>query len=155
VAIGVLAASCAALLGSRALTAARRPEAPVLAAALLAEIPLYKDLPGLPVCIALDPGLARQSASREFVAALKVPGRRIVRAAECEVRATDAIEIATQAPALFLVAGPVEWVSDEEAWVTTTYVKTRAQSIGKQYEVISEDGQRWRALGPVWRGMPN
>ena len=151
----LLAASCAALACARAFTAPARPEAAVLTAALVAEIPLYKDLPGLPICIALDPGGARQSTSREFVAGLKVPGRRLIRSAECEVSETGAVETATRGPALYLVAGPVEWVSDEEAWVTTTHVKTRAQSVSKQYAVVFEHGQRWRALGTVWRGMPN
>jgi hypothetical protein len=151
----LLAASCGVLACARAFTAAPRPEAAVLTAALLGEIPLYKDLPGLPICIALDPGDARQSASREFVAGLKVPGRRLVRSAECEVSEMGVVETATRGPALFLVAGPVEWVGQEEAWVTTTHVKTRAQSITKQYVVVFEDGQRWRALGTVWRGMPN
>jgi hypothetical protein len=142
--------------GSRAFTAAPpRPEAAVLTAALVAEIPVHKDLPGLPICIALDPGDARQSASHAFVAGLKVPGRRFLRSAECEVSETAVVETATRSPALFLVAGPVEWVEADEAWVTITQVRTRAQSITKQYRVVFEDGQRWRALGPVWRGMPN
>ena len=127
----------------------------MLTAALVAEVHVHKDLPGLPVCVAIDPGDARQSASREFVAGVKVEGRRIVRAAECEVLETGVVENSTRAPALFLVTGPVEWVGQDEAWVTTTHVKTRAQSITKQYRVVFEDGQRWRALGTVWRGMPN
>jgi len=154
-AIALLVVSCATLAGSRTVRAARRPEAPVLTAALLAEIQVQKDLPGLPVCVAIDPGDARQSASREFVAALKVRGRRIIRSAECEVRDTDVVELATRGPALLLVAGPIEWMAEDEAWVTTTHVKTRAQSITKQYAVVFEDGQSWRALGTVWRGMPN
>jgi hypothetical protein len=142
--------------GSRGFTAAPpRPEAAVLTAALLAEIEIQKDLPGLPVCIALDPGDARQSASREFVEGLRVPKRRIIRAAECEVREKDVVEMATGAPALFLVAGPIEWVAEDEAWVTTSHVRTRARSISKQYAVVFEHGQRWRALGTVFRGVPN
>jgi hypothetical protein len=129
----------------------------VLTAALLAEVQAQRDLPGLPICVALDPGDARQSASREFVAGLasKVQKRRIIRGAECEVRDADVIEIASRAPALLLVAGPVEWMAEDEAWVTTTHVKTRAQSITKQYAVVLENGQSWRALGTVWRGVPN
>ena len=147
--------SCVTLASSRTVAATRRPEAAVLKAALLAEIQFHKDLPGLPICVAIDPGDARQSASREFVAALEVPARRIIRAAECEVRERGAVELPTGARALFLVAGPIEWVDEDEAWVTTTHVKTRAQSINKQYAVVFEHGQRWRALGTVWRGMPN
>ena len=129
----------------------------MLTAALVAEIQIQKDLPGLPICVAIDPGDARQSASREFVAALasKVQKRRILRGAECEVREADVIEIASRAPALLLVAGPVEWMAEDEARVTTTHVKTRAQSVTKQYAVVLEDGQSWRALGTVWRGVPN
>lgn len=154
VAAALVAVGCATFASSRSVTAAR-PEAAVITAALLAEIEQQKDLPGLAVCIALDPGEARQSASREFVVALKVRGRRIVRGAECEVRETEVIELATRAPALMIVGGPVEWHADDEAWVTTTHVKTRTQSITKQYAVVREDGQAWRALGTVWRGVPN
>jgi hypothetical protein len=144
-----------AVVGGRASSRPRVDEPAVFAAALEAEIRFQgrSEPTSLAICIAIDPGGARQSASRELVARIKVPNRRLVRAAECEVRDADVIESPTGAPALYIVAGPVEWVAEDEAWVTITDVRTLARSMTKQYRVVREL-DRWQALGQVFRVSP-
>lgn len=71
---------------------------------------------GTVVCIAIDPGGAAQSPSREFMA--RPAGERSLRrAAECDARPAGAVEAMTLRPAIIVTAGPIEWIADDEAWV--------------------------------------
>jgi hypothetical protein len=99
------------------------------------------------VCIAIDPGGAAQSPSREFMA--RLAGERAVRrAAECDPRPTGAIEAMTLRPAIIVTAGPVEWIADDEAWVAVSYFRSARQSAHRRYRVVREhDG--WVSLGPI------
>jgi hypothetical protein len=99
------------------------------------------------VCIAIDPGGAAQSPSREFMARL-AGERSLRRAAECDPRPTGAIEAMTLRPAVIVTVGPVEWIADDEAWVAVSYFRSARQSAHRRYRVVREhDG--WVSLGPI------
>ena len=99
------------------------------------------------VCLAIDPGGAAQSPSREFMA--RLAGERSVRrAAECEPRPTGAVESMTLRPAVIVTAGPMEWIADDEAWVAVSYFRSASQSAHRRYRVVRER-EGWVSLGPI------
>ena len=99
------------------------------------------------VCLAIDPGGAPQSPSREFMA--RLAGERAVRrAAECEARPTGAVESMTLRPAVIVTAGPMEWIADDEAWVAVSYFRSASQSAHRRYRVVRER-EGWVSLGPI------
>jgi len=99
------------------------------------------------VCLAIDPGGAPQSPSREFMA--RLAGERAVRrAAECEARPTGAVESMTLRPAVIVTAGPIEWIADDEAWVAVSYFRSASQSAHRRYRVVRER-EGWVSLGPI------
>lgn len=99
------------------------------------------------VCIAIDPGGAPQSPSREFMA--RLAGERSVRrAAECDPRPTGAVEAMTLRPAIIVTAGPIEWIADDEAWVAVSYFRSSSQSAHRRYRVVRER-EGWISLGPI------
>jgi len=99
------------------------------------------------VCLAIDPGGASQSPSREFMARL-AGGPSVRRAAECDPRPKGAVEAMTLRPAIIVTAGPIEWIADDEAWVTVSYFRSASQSAHRRYRVVRErDG--WVSLGPI------
>jgi hypothetical protein len=99
------------------------------------------------VCLAIDPGGAPQSPSREFMARL-AGGPSVRRAAECDPRPKGAVEAMTLRPAIIVTAGPIEWIADDEAWVTVSYFRSASQSAHRRYRVVRErDG--WVSLGPI------
>jgi hypothetical protein len=103
-------------------------------------------------CLNIDPGGAPQSVPREFLARL---GRREVlrRGAECERRPDGAVEIATDHPAVLITAGPIDWVEDDEAWVTVRYFRTAILSAQRLYRVVREKSG-WVSLGQIIHQAP-
>ncbi len=99
------------------------------------------------LCLAIDPGGAAQSPSREFMARLAgEPTLR--RAAECDPRPEGAVEATTRRPAIIVTAGPIEWVAEDEAWVVVSCFRSASQSWRRRYRVVREpDG--WVSLGPI------
>jgi hypothetical protein len=99
------------------------------------------------VCLAIDPGGAAQSPSREFMA--RLAGEPAVRrAAECDPRPTGAVESTTLRPAVIVTAGPIEWIADDEAWVAVSYYRSASQSALRRYRVVRER-EGWVSLGPI------
>ncbi len=99
------------------------------------------------VCVAIDPGGAAQSPSREFMARL-AGDPSVRRAAECDPRPTGAVESMTLRPAVIVTAGPIEWIADDEAWVAVSYYRSASQSAGRRYRVVRER-EGWVSLGPI------
>jgi hypothetical protein len=107
---------------------------------------------GTVVCLAIDPGGAPQSVDREYLRRFGTePAAR--RAAECEARATGAVERDTLKPAIIVTAGPIEWVAEDEAWVRVTYFRTKTESGLRTYRVVRER-EGWISLGPIIRESP-
>jgi hypothetical protein len=99
------------------------------------------------VCLAIDPGGAPQSPSREFMA--RLAGESSARrAAECDPRPSGAVEATTLRPAVIVTAGPIEWIADDEAWVTVSYFRSASQSARRRYRVVRER-EGWVSLGPI------
>lgn len=99
------------------------------------------------LCLAIDPGGAPQSPSRELMA--RLAGEPSVRrAAECDARPEGAVEATTRRPAIVVTAGPIEWVADDEAWVMVSYFRSARQSAHRRYRVVRER-EGWVSLGPI------
>lgn len=99
------------------------------------------------LCLAIDPGGAPQSPSRDLMARLgNEPSVR--KAAECDARPEGAVEATTRRPAVIVTAGPIEWVADDEAWVAVSYFRSAAQSARRRYRVVRER-EGWVSLGPI------
>jgi hypothetical protein len=99
------------------------------------------------VCLAIDPGGAPQSPSREIMARMaREPSVR--KAAECDARPEGAVEATTRLPAIVVTAGPIEWVADDEAWVVVSYYRSASQSARRRYRVVRER-EGWVSLGPI------
>ena len=108
---------------------------------------------GVVLCLAVDPGGAPQSVTAETLKALAL-GPAVRRGAECEVRRSRAVEIATKRPAIVVTAGPIEWVKADEAWVTVTQTWSVSKSLRRPYRVVREPDGGWTSLGPILRGAP-
>jgi hypothetical protein len=106
------------------------------------------------LCLSVDPGGAPQSLTPEALQALHL-GPRVRRGAECEVRPLRAEEIATGGPAIVVTVGPIEWVKDDEAWVTVTQAWSASRSLRRPYRVVREPDEAWTALGPILKGVPD
>jgi len=102
---------------------------------------------GTVICIAIDPGGASQSPSREFMARLAAEPH-VRRAAECDARPQGAVEAMTLRPAIIVTAGPMEWIAADEAWVTVAYFRTALLSALRRYRVVRER-EGWVSLGPI------
>jgi hypothetical protein len=99
------------------------------------------------LCLAIDPGGAPQSPSRELMARLaNEPAVR--RAAECDARPEGAVEATTRRPAILVTAGPIEWVAEDEAWVGVSFFASAQQSAQRRYRVVRER-EGWVSLGPI------
>ena len=102
---------------------------------------------GTVICIAIDPGGASQSPSREFMVRLaSEPSVR--RAAGCDARPKGAVEAMTLRPAIIVTAGPIEWIAADEAWVTVSYFRSARLSALRRYRVVRER-EGWVSLGPI------
>jgi hypothetical protein len=126
-------------------------EAAVLEAAFRQQIAEHLDATerarGTVVCIAIDPGGAAQSPSREFMA--RLAGELSVRrAAECDPRPDGAVEAMTLRPAIIVTAGPIEWIAEDEAWVAVSYFRSARLSALRRYRVVRER-EGWVSLGPI------
>lgn len=103
-------------------------------------------------CLAIDPGGAPQSIEPELMKSFAdLPFVR--RGAECEERPDGAVELATDRPAVLVTAGPIEWVGDDEAWVTVRYFRTAVLSAQRLYRAVRE-GSGWVSLGQIVRMAP-
>ena len=109
---------------------------------------------GVVLCLAIDPGDAPQSLSPEAVKQLGL-GPAVRRGAECEVRQSRAVEIATKRTAVLVTAGPIEWIKADEAWVTVTQTWSASRSARRPYRVVREPDGEWTSLGPILKGAPN
>jgi len=104
------------------------------------------------VCLGINPGQAPQSPSREFLARfVKEPAARGLGA--CERNPKEAVESTSGAPAVIVTAGPIEWIADDEAWVTVSHFRTRLHSGIGRYRVVRERSG-WVSLGPIFRDGP-
>ncbi len=103
-------------------------------------------------CLSIDPGGAPQSVSLEFLEGLD---RRqfLRRGAECEERPDGAVELATERPAVLITAGPIEWVAEDDAWVTVRYFRTNLLSAQRLYRAVREKSG-WVSLGQVIQMSP-
>ena len=99
------------------------------------------------VCLAVDPGGAPQSPSRELMARLAgLPAVR--RAAECDARPEGAVEATTLRPAFIVTAGPIEHVAPDEAWVEVSWFRSAREAAHRRYRVVRER-EGWVSLGPI------
>jgi hypothetical protein len=102
---------------------------------------------GAVACLQVDPGGAPQSVSREFLGRFK--GLTYVRrGAECETRPAGGFERATRAPAVIITAGPIEWLSDDEAHVQLAYFQSQRDFGRRTYRVVREPSG-WISLGQI------
>ena len=108
---------------------------------------------GTVVCLAVDPGGAAQSPSREFMARL-ADQARVRRAAECDPRSTGAVEAMTLRPAIIVTAGPIDWVAEDEAWVAVAYFRSARWAARRRYRVVLER-EGWVSLGPILLDGPS
>jgi hypothetical protein len=107
---------------------------------------------GMVVCVGINPGQAPQSPNREFMAGLG-SGDVVRRLSECEPRPRGAVESTTLKPAVIVTVGPIDWRSQDEAWVTVTYFRTKLQSAVRRYRVVQEQSG-WVCLGQVFLDGP-
>ena len=98
-------------------------------------------------CLSIDPGGAPQSVSKEFLEELD-PRPFLRRGAECEERPKGAVELATERPAVLITAGPIEWVAEDDAWVTVRYFRTNLLSAQRLYRAVREKSG-WVSLGQI------
>ena len=129
----------------------REQEAAVLAAVFHQQVHEHIDATekarGTVLCLAIDPGGAAQSPSREFMA--RLAGEPAVRrAAECDPRPAGAVEATTRRPAIIVTAGPVEWKAEDEAWVVVSCFRSASHSWRRRYRVVRER-EGWVSLGPI------
>ena len=74
--------------------------------------------------------------------------------AEDALRPDGAVELATDRPAVLITAGPIEWVEDDEAWVTVRYFRTAVLSAERLYRVVREESG-WVSLGQIVKMAPS
>jgi hypothetical protein len=103
-------------------------------------------------CLSIDPGGAPQSISSEFLEELD-PRPFLRRGAECEERPDGAVELATERPAVLITAGPIEWVAEDDAWVTVRYYRTNLLSAQRLYRAVREKSG-WVSLGQIIQMSP-
>jgi hypothetical protein len=108
---------------------------------------------GIVLCLAVDPGGAPQSVSREFLARFRSEAS-VRRAAECEARPEGAVTLGHVHPAVIVTAGPIEWIAADEAWVTVSCFHSRANSRRGPYRVVREP-TGWISLGPIIKQSPS
>ena len=104
------------------------------------------------VCLYVDAGEAPRDAGGKMVEALP-HGQDVRQGAHCEARGDGAVELSTQAPAVTLTAGPVEWIAEDEAWVRVRRFRDRGRIVNLMIRVVREH-HRWTALGPILKQSP-
>jgi len=102
---------------------------------------------GTVICLAVNQGTGPQSARPQLMK--RFASDRAVRpAAACDPRPEGAIEGMTRMPAVVLTAGPIDWVAEDEAWVSATYFRSARSSASRRYRVVRQSGG-WVSLGPI------
>jgi hypothetical protein len=131
-------------------------EAAVFAAVFRQQIQEHLDASardaGTVICLAVNPGGAPQSPGPELMQRF-ARDKAVRRAAECDPRPAGAVEAMTLRPAVIVTAGPIEWVAEDEAWVSVSYFRTRLLSAERLYRVVREPAG-WVSLGPILRDGP-
>lgn len=102
-------------------------------------------------CLSIDPGGAPQSVPEELLE--DFGDRPVRRGGECEARSEGAVELATDRPAVLITAGPIEWVEDDEVWVTVRYYRTALLSAERVYRTV-EERTGWVCLGQIVQMAP-
>jgi hypothetical protein len=108
---------------------------------------------GIVLCLAVDPGGAPQSVSREFLARFRNEAS-VRRAAECEARPEGAVTLGHARPAVIVTAGPIEWIAADEAWVTVSRFRSLEDNRRWPYRVVHEP-TGWVSLGPIIKQAPS
>ncbi len=148
----------AALLGSVSLAAgADAPrERDVLEAALKQQIQEHLDASerarGTVICLGLGSPVADPAGGGDLLARLRSDGA-VRGLAECERRPEGAVETATSKAAFIVTAGPIEWITADEAWVRVDYYRTKVLSAQRRYRVVREGGG-WVSLGQIVKDGP-
>jgi hypothetical protein len=102
---------------------------------------------GTVLCLGIDVGGASQNPTDAVMARLSAdPSVR--RRGECDRRPKGAVETRSQRPAIIVAAGPIAWVSQDEAHVTVNYFRNAQQSARRKYRVV-KDRSRWVCLGQI------
>jgi hypothetical protein len=102
---------------------------------------------GTVLCLGMDPGGAPQSPPQAVMARLeRDPSVR--RMGECEPRPNGAVEERSLRPAIIVVAGPIEWIADDEAHVSVSYFRSAVFSALRKYRVV-RDRTGWVCLGQI------
>jgi hypothetical protein len=104
------------------------------------------------VCLSIDPGGAPQSVGGDLLESF-ADLDFVRRGAECEERPEGAVELTTDRPAVLITAGPIEWVEEDEAWVTVRYFRTAILSAERLYRVVREESG-WVSLGQIVKMAP-
>ena len=104
-------------------------------------------------CVAIDPGDAPQSPRKEFVTRLRGSAPHLVRSAECEVRRDGVVDVPTGRAAVLVTAGPVEWLTMDEAEVDVITTYRTAKTMRRRYR-IAYDAGRWVCLGQIMKVSP-
>lgn len=139
------------LLAAGATPALGQEEDAVLVAVLRQVAPAMVEEGGV-ACLSIDPGGAPQSIGGDLLESFgDQPFVR--RGAECEERESGAVELATDRPAVLITAGPIEWVEDDEAWVTVRYFRTAILSAERLYRAVREE-TGWVCLGQIVKMAP-
>jgi hypothetical protein len=102
---------------------------------------------GTVMCVAIDPGGAPQSPTQAVMKRLS-EDLAVRRMAECDRRPTGAVESRSLRPAIIVIAGPIDWIADDEAHVAVAYFRTARESALRKYRVVKERSG-WVSLGPI------
>ncbi len=102
---------------------------------------------GTVLCLGIDTGGAPQSPTDAVMARLSADAS-VRRFSECGRRPKGAVETRSLRPAIVVAAGPIDWVSQDEAHVTVNYFRSAQQSARRKYRVV-KDRSRWVCLGQI------
>jgi hypothetical protein len=131
-------------------------ETAVFAAVFRQQVHEHLDPPareaGTVICLAVNPGGAAQSPGRAIMERF-ARDSAVRRAAECDPRPSGAVETMTLRPAVVVTAGPIEWIAEDEAWVTVSYFRSARLSAERRYRVVREPSG-WVSLGQIVRDGP-
>jgi hypothetical protein len=99
------------------------------------------------VCLSLADAKGRHDPSDEFMVRFeKTPMFR--KGSACIAVSGGIREAKTEAPAVLVTLGPIEWFGSDETRVKTTYYRSQLRVARPVYRVVKEQS-RWVTLGPV------
>jgi hypothetical protein len=107
---------------------------------------------GAVACLQIDEGQGVRSVPEGSLRQFRQPAD-VRYGDECDVRPEGAIEAATGTPAFVLTAGPITWVSADEAHVSITYFRSSTESATRLYRVVRERAG-WVCLGQIIKMAP-